>query len=115
MKKNKTKLLQVGDVFTVNVKEVIKQYDAEEYGFDKIKATDEYVVIRAEDEGGETGGGMTGHEFWPDGHHITAKLLKNGKWNENGKTFEFYQDGCFRNEIKPENIVIKRKMKIMFV
>jgi hypothetical protein len=59
----------------------------------------EYVVDRTSFSGGSEGGGMNGHDDYPDGHHVYCKRLED-------QTIEvdFYQSGCFTamiEKIKP--------------
>lgn len=112
----KIKYLKVGDVFKfVDFNKIKNDRNAKDYDLDKIKKDEEYVVIRANKEGGGTGGGMTGHEFWPDGMHITAKALKKGLWDDDGKEIKFYHDGCFTMMIDFKEVKVTGKMKMIFV
>jgi len=59
--------------------------------------TGDYVVYRAYSGGGSTGGGMNGHDDWPDGWHVFAERA-------DGVKVDFYQSGCFTamiREIQP--------------
>lgn len=53
----------------------------------------EYVVVNTALTGGGTG--MGSHDTYPDGWHVIAKKLKNGEYDNDGLTIEFYQSGCF--------------------
>jgi len=64
----------------------------------------EFVVIRTAMEGG-----FTGHDAYPDGHHVYCKRLNaNGSYNEKGTEINFYQSGCFTGIILPDNIEVVR-------
>lgn len=112
----KVKYLKVGDVFKfVDYAKVKAKAEAWCGDLNKIVKNEEYVVIRANMKGGSTGGGMNGHDDWPDGMHITAKALKKGLWNENGKKIKFYHDGCFTVMIDFKEVKVIGKMKMIFV
>jgi hypothetical protein len=70
----------------------------------------DYVVTRTADEDGGTG--MGPHDVYPDGWHVTAKKLKNGRWDENGIEISFYQSGCFT--AMNEKVPVIRTMKMRF-
>ncbi len=83
-----------------NVKERKKEYFKVEEG--------EFVVINA-----MLDGGSTGHDPYPDGHHVFCKRLKEGKYDANGAGVNFYQSGCFNNLLP--GIEPIRKMKMNFI
>lgn len=74
-----------------------------------------FVVERAVYEGGSRGGGMSGHDDYPDALHITArKLGDRGGYQKNGRTLKFTMDtNCYSDVI--EGIVIHGKMERRFV
>lgn len=89
-------------------------YIEEDYGsVDLTRAKVEYVVIEARMQGGGTGHGP--HDVYPDGWHVVAKRLDDGrKWNPEGEEIEFYMTGCFMNMIPPNKVKIVGKMKVGF-
>ena len=90
-----TNKAQVGDVIILGKKKAL-----------------EYIVIRAELEGGGTGHGP--HDIYPDGWHIKArKLNSDGSYNPEAKTIDFYQSGSFTN--MKEKVKIVGKMEQTFV
>lgn len=95
MKEQYTKKAQVGDVIIPDEKKAL-----------------EYIVIRAELEGGGTGHGF--HDIYPNGWHVKArKLNSDGSYNSEAKTIDFYQSGSFTN--MKEKVKIVGKMKQIFV
>src|SRR3990172_8646887 len=63
-------------------------------------ADKKFVVIRANMEGGASGEGMSGHESWPDGWFITARMLNSdGTYNPDGIELNFSQSGSFTGMI----------------
>ncbi len=62
----------------------------------------EYIVYKAYSGGGSKGGGMTGHDDYPDGWHVFCE-------REDGVKVDFYQSGCFTAMI--EDIEPIRKAK----
>lgn len=79
----------------------------------KSKYIGEYVVIRTSYDGGSFGGGMNGHDDYPNGHRVYAqKLNKQGKYDDKGLTLNFYQSGCF-NAMNTE-VPAVRVMKMSF-
>ncbi len=69
----------------------------------------EWVVEEARLTGGGTGHGPG--DVYPDGWHITARLLRpNGTYDPKGVTLQFYQDGCFTTVI--EGCVKTRTLKM---
>lgn len=70
----------------------------------------EYVVVKTQNTGGGTGHGP--HDYYPDGWHVTARKLKNGKFDKKGLKISFYQDGCFT--VVNENVPVVRKMVMTF-
>jgi len=90
-----TKEAQVGEVIIIDEKKAL-----------------EYVVIRAELEGGGTGHGP--QDIFPDGWHVEArKLNPDGSYNPKAKTVDFYQSGCFTN--MKEKVKVVGKMEQTFV
>lgn len=79
--------------------------------YDTAKLVGEYVVTNAGYSGGGTGHGP--HDVYPDGWHVEAKKLKNGKFDEKGEEISFYQSGCFT--AMNEDVPVVRKMKSNFV
>jgi hypothetical protein len=64
----------------------------------------EFVVISTAMEGGSTG-----HDAYPDGHHVFCKRLNaDGSYNDNGTEINFYQSGCFTGTILPDDIEVLR-------
>jgi len=137
------KFLQVGDVFRSDALEVC-HYDIKEgkldknrlfvgmgtsvlvwgrkkktvrtYATDRSRSEREFVVFRAESEGGSTGGGMNGHDDYPDGWHIMARELNaDGTYNPDGVVVDFYHSGCFDSRIEPKDIVKTGAMRLWFV
>ncbi len=78
--------------------------------FDTNDLIGEYVVTSTKYDGGGTGHGP--HDVYPDGWHVTAKKLKQGKYDQKGKKITFYQSGCFT--AMNENVPVIRKMKETF-
>jgi hypothetical protein len=69
--------------------------------------TGEFVV----EETDFTGGGIAmSNDRYPDGHQVTARKLKDGKYDPHGKKLVFYQSGCFSNEILPDKITLTGEM-----
>lgn len=90
-----TNKAQVGDVIIIDEKKAL-----------------EYIVIRAELEGGGTGHGP--HDIFPDGWHVKARKLKPDRsYNPKAKTIDFYQSGCFTN--MKEKVKLVGKMEQTFV
>ena len=72
----------------------------------------EYVVVRAELEGGGTGHGP--HDIFPGGWHITARMLQeDGSYDPKMDVIEFYQSGCFTN--MKEEVKIIDKMEQTYI
>lgn len=66
----------------------------------------EFIVMKTTFDGGSTG-----RDAYPDGHHIHAQRLnENGTYNPEGEKIDFYQSGCFTNEIL--DLVKTRTMKV---
>lgn len=78
--------------------------------FDSSIYIGEYIVVETAMTGGGTGHGPG--DVYPDGWHITAKKLKNGKFDKDGLKISFYQSGCFT--VTHEYIPVLRKMKQSF-
>lgn len=68
----------------------------------------EYIVLSTEYGGGSVGGGMNGHDDYPDGHRVTAKLAKG-----RGPQVSFYQTGCFTAMLENPKIVKKAAKSLM--
>jgi len=66
----------------------------------------EYVVLATEYSGGSRGGGMNGHDDYPDGHKVTAKPVKG-----RGPKVRFWQTGCFNAMIENPTVVRKAGAK----
>jgi spermidine synthase len=62
----------------------------------------EYTVLATEYGGGSRGGGMNGHDDYPDGHKVTAKPVKG-----RGPKVSFYQTGCFTAMLESPKLVKK--------
>lgn len=56
-----------------------------------------FVVMKVSLTGGGTGHGL--HDTYPDGHHIAAKEIGGAE-----RTVSFFQTGCFRDLIPPQDI-----------
>jgi hypothetical protein len=80
-----------------------EQYDGSEF-------KGEYLVIRTAFEGG-----YDKEVYYPDGHHVYAKMLQEGKYDPDGREISFYQSGEFTAMILPEDIQAVRKMTLPFV
>lgn len=79
--------------------------------FDTSIFVGEYVVVKANLEGGGTGHGQ--NDVYPDGWNVICKkLTPEGKYDENGLEVSFYQSGCFTVIHKPNTIIPIRKMKM---
>jgi hypothetical protein len=64
----------------------------------------EFVVVKTAMEGGSTG-----HDAYPDGHHVFCKRLNaDGSYNDKGTEINFYQSGCFTGTILPKDISVVR-------
>jgi hypothetical protein len=69
--------------------------------------TGEYMVEKTE----LTGGGVAMfNDHYPDGHRVTARLLKDGKYDPKGRKIVFYQSGCFSGMILMDMITLIGKM-----
>ena len=67
----------------------------------------EFVVIRTAMEGGSTG-----HDAYPDGHHVFCKRLNpDGTYNENGTEINFYQSGSLHPQ-GPKPFHLKSKIDL---
>lgn len=94
--------IRVGEnIYSVSRKEV----------FDTSILLGEYVVETAHLTGGGTGHGP--HDVYPDGWHISARKLKNGKYDPEGMIALFYQSGCFT--AMNVNVPVIKTMKMSFV
>lgn len=90
-----TNKAQVGDVIIIDEKKAL-----------------EYIVIRAELEGGGTGHGF--HDIYSDGWHVNArKLNPDGSYDPKAETIDFYQSGSFTN--MKEKVKLVGKMEQAFV
>lgn len=95
----KQRFLQVGDV--VFLDHNMKVYDEKNHVVDTTFGG-KFVVVETRMCGGQVGGGMNGHDDYPDGWHVKVKRLvqvdsprvgyKYCDWNQ---TYSFYQSGCF--------------------
>lgn len=92
----------------ISPKEVVIDYGAH----DPSRGLAEFVVERAELEGGSTGGGMSGHDDYPDEWHVTARRLNNGAYDPNGELIDFEVNN---SRIPNSHIQVVRKMKRVFV
>jgi len=71
----------------------------------------EWVVVATQMAGGETGGGMTGHDDWPDGHEIVLRMLdERGGVDWKAPEKRFYQSGCFNDEAMLKGARLVRRM-----
>lgn len=70
----------------------------------------EFVVVSACMEGG----GGNPYDRYPDGWHVTAVLLVDGKFYENSPEVSFYQSGAFWGSIPQVEVVRKMKKKVTF-
>jgi hypothetical protein len=66
----------------------------------------EYVVVATEYGGGIRGGGMNGHDDYPDGHQVFAVPVKG-----RGPKVSFYQTGCFTAMLEKPKVVAKMAVK----
>ncbi|KKU33359.1 hypothetical protein A3K29_05560 [Candidatus Collierbacteria bacterium RIFOXYB2_FULL_46_14] len=85
------------------------------YGaYDETRGTARFVIERAEMEGGSTGGGMSGHDDYPDALHVTARrLFQNGDYNPEGELIKFtYDTNCYINSI--DHVTVHGQMKLIF-
>lgn len=97
-----TNILQVGNkVLDVSNKEI----------FDTSIFLGNYVVETADLAGGGTGHGP--HDVYPDGWYISARKLKNGKYDPKGMVVLFYQSGCFT--AMNVDVPVIKTMKMSFV
>jgi hypothetical protein len=84
--------------------------------YDPSRGEAKFVVVRAEMEGGQEGGGMNGHDSYPDGLHIMARrLTARGKYDEHGELIVFYMSGCFNGMIPKTKVKVVGRMKQIFV
>lgn len=88
--------------------------------YDPERGKANFVVVRAEMQGGADGGGMNGHDRYPDGLHITARRLVPadgglGDYDDSAETIEFYLDGCFNCVVPRKKIRVVGKMRQTFV
>jgi hypothetical protein len=72
----------------------------------------EFVVIKTSYEGG---GMAMFNDYYPDGHRVFCKRLKDGKYDEDGDEVNFYQSSGFTAMILPDEIQAIRTMKSSFV
>ncbi|HSV94761.1 MAG TPA: hypothetical protein VLH94_02180 [Spirochaetia bacterium] len=84
---------------------------------DPSRATAEFVVINNNMQGGGTGMGVIyGHnDDYPDGWHIVAKRLKDGKWDPEGEEIAFYMTGSFIDMIFLNEVKIVRHMAMSYI
>ena len=59
-------------------------------------------MLSTEYGGGGRGGGMNGHDDYPDGHKVTSKPVKG-----RGPKVSFYQTGCFTAMLENPKLVRK--------
>lgn len=64
-----------------------------------------WLVMATSMTGGQTSGGMNGHDDWPDGHQLVLRKMRTGltqisdiNWSEEGEK-RFYQSGCFCDKV----------------
>jgi hypothetical protein len=122
----KGNFLQVGDVFEVGqgfkfyfnlgqLSNIGAEITVEKFNFaEAFGLTGEYIVTDVRMDGGSSGGGMSGHDDYPDGWHVTAKKLGSmsvgeRKYNPEGFEISFYQSGCF--SCMMPNVEVQRKMQ----
>ncbi len=95
------KSVEVGDVICLSVQQIRMLENSSSNLKDAepaLAATDRFVVERAVKEGGGTAMGW--HDVYPDGHHVTARRLKDQRtYDPEGLEIDFYQSGCFSNQI----------------
>jgi hypothetical protein len=84
------------------------------------KLKGEWIIVATQMAGGETGGGMNGHDDWPDGHEL---VLRRVLWTSAGagriecvvdwKVPEkrFYQSGCFTDDVMLTNPAVVRDLR----
>ena len=71
----------------------------------------EWVVMASQMAGGETGGGMSGHDNWPDGHEVVLrKLDKYGGIDWKTPEKRFYQSGFFNEKSMLTGTTLVRRM-----
>lgn len=120
------KELQVGDVFTCPNLAKCQYQESPQYkkylipgdgdANDAARATREFVVVDTAFTGGDSGGGMNGHDDYPDGWRVIAKELKpDGSFSAEGIPLLFYQSGCFSNMIYPKDVTKDRTMCMWFL
>jgi hypothetical protein len=109
------KHVELGDVISLSVEQILKLERASpnlKNAEPALAATDRFVVERAVKDGGGTG--MGPHDVYPDGHHVTARRLKDQRtYDPDGLAIDFYQSGCFINEIGAVSKL--GKMKLTFL
>lgn len=71
----------------------------------------EYVVTSTSYDGGSSGGGMSGHDSYPNGHHVFCTKVKE-RDPLLITNIDFYQSGCFSAMV--ENITPVRKLKLIW-
>lgn len=100
----KTKKMPKGEALWIDV----------DYGsVDLTRAKAEYVVIEARKQGG--GPDPYGGASYPDGWHVVAKRLKEGRvWDPKGEEIEFYMSPGFQNMIPPERVRIVGHMEASY-
>lgn len=68
----------------------------------------EYIVIDTRFDGG----GNAGNDTYPDGHRVIAqRLSKEGAYDPDGETIDFYQSGCFDCLVPFEKTPVIRTLK----
>lgn len=78
--------------------------------FDGSEFKGEFLVIKTAFDGGSS----DIRDSYPNGHHVFAKKLKDGKFDPDGIEISFYQSGCFTNTILPSEIQPTRKLTMTF-
>ena len=72
-----------------------------------------YLVVETKMNGGQENGGMTGHDSYPDGHHVYCEML-NSHNQPTGIRVDFYQNGAFTAIIENPQIVGKMEKKVIW-
>lgn len=66
-----------------------------------------YVVVDTKFDGG-----TTGHDAYPDAHHVFAQMLSvDGQYDPKGVCIEFYQSRLYTPNISPADAPVIRTMK----
>lgn len=94
---------------------ILPKHHRVNYGaYDRSRGQAKFVIERAEMEGGSTGGGMNGHDDWPDALHVIARrLMPDGRYSPSGELIKFvYDTNCYINAIA--HVTIHGNMNISF-